>query len=153
MPEDPRKPKPSRRETGDMIEMRPRPAVARLPRHHLDLVAEVVELVRRHGAGTALETLRRDRPAITGAGYHDTRAVFCVWAVDRLLTAGLTTPSLLWHPLLHEDSVYAWWSADVVDSVAAAEHFVPADRVLPGEPTPSEPHPSGPSAAAELAAA
>jgi hypothetical protein len=108
-------------------------------RPHLAFVADIVDLVRRHGAAAALATLRDERPAVTAEGYHDTRAVFAVWAVDRLLAAEVSPRLVLWHPLLHADSVLVWWTREVLDSAAAAERFVPADRVLPGEPVPHEP--------------
>lgn len=109
-----------------------------ITRHHLDFVADVVGRVRRHGAAEALGALRAERPAVAGHGYHDTRTVFTVWAVDRLLQAGLTDRAVLWHPLVHADSVYAWWTPAVVDSARAADVFVPSDRALPGEPAPSD---------------
>lgn len=107
--------------------------------HHLDIVAITADAVRRHGAPGALEALRAEQPALHEGAYHDTRAVFMVWAVDRLVRAGLSSTAILWHPLVHEDSVYAWWSAARIDSADAAAHFVASDLALPGEPTPLEP--------------
>jgi hypothetical protein len=112
-------------------------------RHHLEFVAEVVALMHRVGAADALVTLRQERPAFhvsaDGPAYHDTRAVFTVWAVDRLVKAGLSPRAVLWHPLVHADSAHAWWTAAVLESDAAADSFVASDLVLPGEPEPHEP--------------
>jgi hypothetical protein len=107
--------------------------------HHL--VLSVVDLVDTVGAPDALATLRSERPALDEHGYHDTRAVFLVWAVERLRAAGLSPTAVLWHPLVHTDSVLAWYDAATLDSAAARETFVPSTLALPGEPAPHEPAP------------
>lgn len=109
------------------------------PTHHLDLVGTLADNIRLVGAAETLAVLRDERPAIHDGEYHDTRAVFFVWAVDRLLAAGLTPTALLWHPLVHADSPLAWWSADVLESPVATHGFVAPTGLLPGEPMPCEP--------------
>jgi hypothetical protein len=107
--------------------------------HHSHFVASLVDLVRSEGASDALATVRTDRPAFADGEYHDTRAVFFVWAVERLVSAGLTRTQVLWHPLVHADSPLAWWSADVLDSDVARHGFVAPTGLAAGEPTPAEP--------------
>lgn len=114
-------------------------------RHRTLVVADIVELVRNRGAGAALAEVRAARPALHDGRYHDTAAVFVVWAADRLLTAGLTPTAALWHPLLHAESLYAWWDAATLESAEAAAHFVPTTLAAPGEPAPCEPAPVPPS--------
>lgn len=102
-----------------------------------DLVLLVAGLVRRHGAADALATIR----LVLGSaeGYHDTLVVFTVWAVDRLLAAGLTTTALLWHPLTTAGTEYAWWDEATFDGEAAARAFVAPTRWSAGDPMPAEP--------------
>jgi hypothetical protein len=116
---------------------------------HVDLLRTITALVRDAGPAAALDTLRRDRPAITvpgpvsgaatAAGYHDTLAVFHVWAVDRLLSAGLSDLAVLWHPLTHPESPLAWWDASTLASDAARDRFVASTEAAVGEPAPFEP--------------
>jgi hypothetical protein len=110
--------------------------------HHSHFVASVVDLVRSEGARDALATVRAERPAFVGGEYHDTRAVFFVWAVERLVSAGLSRTQVLWHPLVHADSPLAWWSTEVLDSSAARQGFVTPTGLAEGEPTPVEPAPT-----------
>ena len=107
--------------------------------HHLDLVGALVDIVSNDGAAVALDSLREARPALHNGVYNDTVAVFLVWSVERLVAAGLSRRSVLWHPLVHVDSPLAWWSADVLDSAAAADHFVAPIGLASGEPMPCEP--------------
>lgn len=109
------------------------------PLHHSHFVASLVDLVCSEGASDALATVRADRPAFADGEYHDTRAVFFVWAVDRLVSAGLTRTQVLWHPLVHADSPLAWWSAEVLDSRTARHGFVAPTGLADGEPVPCEP--------------
>jgi hypothetical protein len=109
------------------------------PLHHSHFVASLVDLVRSEGASDALATVRADRPAFADGAYHDTRAVFFVWAVDRLVSAGLTRTQVLWHPLVHADSPLAWWPTEVLDSSAARHGFVAPTGLADGEPAPAEP--------------
>lgn len=112
--------------------MTPRPS-------HTSFVGGLVDLVREHGAAAALTALRAERPALRDGRYHDTEAVFFVWAVERLLDAGLTRTAVLWHPLVHADSPAAWWSTEVLDSAEAFDHFVVPTGLAAGEPCPLEP--------------
>ena len=114
---------------------------------HVDLLRTITALVRDAGPAAALDTLRRDRPSIPvpgvagGAptvGYHHTLAVFHVWAVDRLVSAGLSDLAVLWHPLTHPESPLSWWDAATLASDEARDGFVASTRATPGEPTPLE---------------
>jgi hypothetical protein len=107
--------------------------------HHSHFVASLVDLVSSEGAEAALATVRDEHPAFADGHYHDTRAVFFVWAVDRLVAAGLTRTQVLWHPLVHADSPRAWWSDEVLESSVARHGFVAPTGLAAGEPTPAEP--------------
>lgn len=116
---------------------------------HTEFLSSILRTVRVSGAAVALEQLRTDRPAFHTtspiidaeqvAVYHDTRAVFYVWAVDRLVAGGLSDFGVLWHPLLDSRSPLVWWSAATLASVEATEHFVHAELARPTEPQPVEP--------------
>lgn len=106
---------------------------------HLDLISTITRLVRGAGAASAIEHLRIAQPRISRGRYHDTLAVFYVWAVDRLLEAGLSDVGVLWHPLTDSRSPLAWWDAATLSSDEAAIRFVPSTLALPGEATPVEP--------------
>ena len=82
--------------------------------------------------GSAAATLDQ----LIAAGHHHTRSSFFVWAVDRLVDAGLTDIQIIWHPLVDAQSPLAWYSEDVLSSEAARTGFVVADRALPSEPQP-----------------
>lgn len=138
---DPGNTQPHLLHTGVMTEIVLLPAVS-TPR--IPLLSDIADQVQRRGADAALAHLRRERPALRDGRYNDTVAVFTVWAIDRLLAGGLTSTAVLWHPLLHEDSVLAWWDAATLDSDRAADHFVPSTLALPGEPAPGEPTPTPP---------
>lgn len=110
---------------------------------HLDLITTIAHRVREAGASAALAELRSSRPDLTATdlttiGYHDTLAVFYVWAVDRLVEAGLDDTRILWHPLTDPRSALAWWDAATLEGPQAAAEFVPSTRALPGEPAPIE---------------
>jgi len=110
---------------------------------HLDFLTTLAHRVREDGAAAALAGLRAERPALTAPDltvvpFHDTLAVFYVWAVDRLVEAGMDDTHLLWHPLTDPRSVLAWYDEATIASPAAAAHFVPSTLALPGEPVPSE---------------
>ncbi|MFM2071654.1 MAG: hypothetical protein RLZZ623_1917, partial [Actinomycetota bacterium] len=82
-----------------------------------ELVTELSRMIRSHGAERALEEIRRERSQFTEHGYHDTLAVFMVWAIARLVNAGLTDTRILWHPLADLRSAEAWWSADTLGTI------------------------------------
>jgi hypothetical protein len=111
---------------------------------HTEFLSSILRTVRAHGAASALEQLRAERPAfhvdaVHGAMYHDTLAVFFVWAVDRLVGGGLSDFGVLWHPLVESHSPLVWWSAATLASPEAAEHFVASELARPGEPQPVPP--------------
>lgn len=111
---------------------------------HAEFLSTILRTVRASSAAVALEQLRTNRPAFhTGAdqvaAYHDTRAVFYVWAVDRLVTGGLSDFGVLWHPLVDSRSPFMWWSAATLATPAATQHFVAAELARPTEPQPVEP--------------
>lgn len=87
---------------------------------HERLVLAVVSLVRRHGAGQALDLVLGRRPDA-----HVTRTVFMVWGVDRLIGAGLSTARILWHPLVDRHSILCWWHAETLDGDHARRTWVP----------------------------
>lgn len=103
---------------------------------HTEFLCSILRSVRADGAAAALAQVRADRPAFFRGTYHDTRAVFFVWAVDRLVQAGLSDIGVLWHPLTDELSVQAWWSVDTLASRAAVDGFVPSELALAHEPQP-----------------
>lgn len=106
---------------------------------HVDVLRTITTQVREQGAASALDHLRATRPALIAGEYHDTRAVFLVWAVERLVDSGLSDMAVLWHPLTDARSIEAWYDWSVLQSVAAREGFVPATLALLGEPEPTEP--------------
>ena len=111
---------------------------------HTEFLSYILRTVRANGAATALEQLRAERPgfhtsADQVAEYHDTRAVFYVWAVERLITGGLSDFGVMWHPLLDNRSPLVWWTAATLATTAASEHFVAAELARPTEPQPVEP--------------
>jgi hypothetical protein len=112
---------------------------------HLDLLRTVTALVRSVGPAAALDTLRAEQTTIpvpgadAAPGHHETLAVFHVWAVDRLVGAGLSDLAVLWHPLTDERSPLVWWDHSTLASPAARHGFVPSTLARPGEPAPLEP--------------
>ena len=58
---------------------------------HVDVIATTTRTVRESGAVAALDELRSS----FGDQYHHTLAVFFVWAIDRLVDAGLTDVQIL----------------------------------------------------------
>ncbi|MFN8023986.1 MAG: hypothetical protein U0Q03_20815 [Acidimicrobiales bacterium] len=113
---------------------------------HHDLLRSITALVREVGAAAALDTLRRDQVAFRVAGepqqraaFHETLAVFHVWAVDRLLRAGLSDTAVLWHPLTDERSPLSWWDLGTLRSPAARERFVASTSAASWEPAPALP--------------
>lgn len=105
------------------------------------VLRQVIAAVRHDGAAAALAELRRDRPAFTEFGYHDTAAVYLVWAADRLIAAGFDDVRVLWHPLVQLRSMRQWWDDDTLASAAARHEFVAATRWTVGDPVPAEPQP------------
>ncbi len=103
---------------------------------HTEFISTLARSIRATGATNTLRAVRADRPAFDRGSFHDTRAVFFVWAVDRLIEAGLSDMGVLWHPLTDDRSPASWWSVGVLESIAAAEQFVPADLALAHEPQP-----------------
>jgi hypothetical protein len=113
---------------------------------HVELISTVTRAVRARGAATALAELRATRPAFTAVGYHDTAAVFAVWAGERLVAAGLSDRQIVWHPLTDARSVLAWWDEATLTSDAARVGFVPSTRAVLGDPLPGEPAELAPAA-------
>lgn len=107
---------------------------------HAEFITSLTSRVRLVGAVAALDELRTDRPSIVTpagtAGYHETLAVFAVWAVDRLVAAGLDDVRVLWHPLTDVRTPLSWWDDDTLQSPAARCSFVPSVLARPGEPMP-----------------
>ena len=99
----------------------------------------LIDAVRAMGAAATLAELRHARPTITTEGYHDTVAVFYVWAIDRLVSAGLSDTQIHWHPLVDGGSLHAWWDDATLRSQRARDRFVASTRALVGEPAPFEP--------------
>lgn len=106
-----------------------------------------VSLVRRHGAADALAILRAAIPPYnesTGvantptSGYHDTITVYYVWAVDRLLTAGISPADILHHPLVEREAPLAWWDRETLMSPAARAWFVEPTLAGDGSGGPTE---------------
>ena len=106
---------------------------------HIDLISTITRLVRGVGATGAMHHLRVTRPAIDNGRYHDTLAVFYVWAVDRLVSAELSDTAILWHPLTDNRSPLAWWDVETLHTYAAATRFVPSTLALENEPQPTDP--------------
>ena len=102
---------------------------------HLDFIASTTARMRAVGPIAVLDEIR----ATAGADHHDTIVVFYVWAIDRLLSAGLSDMAVLWHPLTDARSPRSWYDAATLDSIEARAHFVPATLSVAGEPTPVEP--------------
>ena len=109
---------------------------------HVELISSLTRRVRHAGAAVALDELRAARPAITSPSgvleYHDTLAVFFVWAVDRLVAAGLNDVHVLWHPLTDVRSPRSWWDEATLTSATARDCFVRSTLARPGEPAPVE---------------
>lgn len=118
---------------------------------HVELLRTITALVRDAGPAAALDELRATRPALVPArldhapahelhdGFHDTLAVFYVWAVDRLVQAGLSDTAILWHPLTDVRSPSAWWDEATLASSTARESFVPSTSAESWEPAPTLP--------------
>lgn len=102
-------------------------------------ISALIGTVRDRGAAAALDELSTTRPSIDGRPYGHTAAVFYVWAVDRLIQAGLSDLGVLWHPLVDVRSIEAWYPVEVLAGEAAREGFVPSPLALTGEPQPAEP--------------
>ncbi len=111
---------------------------------HTEFLSFLLRTVRAEGAASTLELVRTTRPAFHPIGaealaYHDTLAVFYVWAVDRLVAGGLSDFGVMWHPLLDARSPQVWWHAATLASPDAMAHFLPSDLARDGEPQPAEP--------------
>lgn len=109
---------------------------------HVEFITSLAHRVRHAGAAVALDEVRATRPAIISpsgtVGYHDTLAVFYVWAVDRLVAAGLNDVRVVWHPLTDVRSPRSWWDDATLAGDAAIERFVPSTLAHAGEPMPVE---------------
>ena len=105
---------------------------------HTEFLSSLVRSVRESGAANTLAQVRADRPAFHRGAYHDTRAVFFVWAVDRLVDGGLSDIGVLWHPLTSPDSVFAWWTSSTLDSALASSSYVAVELALDTEPQPRD---------------
>ncbi|HAP77765.1 MAG TPA: hypothetical protein DCR14_17005 [Acidimicrobiaceae bacterium] len=105
---------------------------------HFEFLRTLVHSVREVGAAATLDAVRTERPRFDRGNYHHTRAVFYVWAVSRLVDAGLSDMGILWHPLVDDQSPLAWWHVGVLESAEAHETFIPSTEALPGEPQPTE---------------
>ena len=107
---------------------------------HLEFITSLTLRVRDVGAAAALDELRTDRPSMITpagtAGYHDTLAVFAVWAVNRLVAAGLSDVQVLWHPLTDVRTPLSWWPNDMLESPEATDAFLPSVLAHAGEPMP-----------------
>ena len=109
---------------------------------HWSLVLATIHFVREDGAASALRSIRT---ALARAGHpvtvdgrpHETLTVFVVWAVARLLDAGLTPTQVLWHPLLGTEAPLAWYDRATLQSEEAHASFVASTLALPGEPSPT----------------
>jgi hypothetical protein len=106
---------------------------------HAAFITSLTRSVRAAGAAEALGELRAHQPMLAGQPYHDTLAVFYVCAVDRLVQAGLSDFGVLWHPLVDQASITAWYPIEVLRTDAARDHFVPSPLALDVEPQPCEP--------------
>ena len=103
---------------------------------HTEFLCSILRSVRADGAAATLHAVRAERPAFFRGGYHDTRATFFVWAVERLVAGGLSDIGVVWHPLTDEESVLAWWTAATLSTDVARDSFVPAELALAHEPQP-----------------
>lgn len=118
---------------------------------HTEFISTLTRAVRERGAAAALAELRATKPALAvgtdaDAGYHDTAAVFYVWAVERLVTAGRTDLQIVWHPLTDPRSLGAWWDETTLAADTARTGFVPSTRATAGDPVPAEPRHLRPAA-------
>ncbi len=110
---------------------------------HLELLRTITALVRSAGPAAALEALREQQPTIpvpggdAHPGYHETLATFHVWAVHRLVEAGLSDVAVVWHPLTDARSALAWWDPATLRSDAARRWFVASTLAEPWEPVPA----------------
>ena len=106
---------------------------------HNELIRYLLRSVREIGAAATLDQVRADCPQFDRGNYHDTRAVFFVWAVDHLVGAGLSDIGVLWHPLVDDRSPLVWWQPGVLESAAAHESFLAPTLGAEGELQPVEP--------------
>lgn len=115
------------------------------PPDHWDVLFAAIHLVRTRGVDEATAALtaalsRSGHPATgTARRGHATLTAFTVWAVDRLLAAGLDTIGVLWHPLCRPDAALTWYERATLATDAAHDGFVVADRALPTDPQPAAP--------------
>ena len=110
---------------------------------HAEFLSTLLRTIRAEGAASTLEQVRNTRPAFhpiaPGArAYHDTLAVFYVWAVDRLVAGGLSDFGVMWHPLVDARSPQVWWTPATLASPDAMAHFQPSELAREGEPQPVE---------------
>jgi hypothetical protein len=109
---------------------------------HAELITSLAGRIRVAGPDAALTELRSAQTPICDpdgvVAVHDTLAVFYMWAVDRLVSAGLTDLQVVWHPLVDTRSPRAWWDDTTLRSDAARTTFVPSTLARAGEPSPVE---------------
>lgn len=93
--------------------------------------------MRGHGAAGALRLLRDAIPPYnvstgvantTTSRYHDTITVYYVWAIHRLLAAGLTAAEILADPLVGRTAALIFWDRDVLMSPTARARWTPPQR-------------------------
>ena len=99
-----------------------------------------VSLVRSHGPADALRILREAIPRYneatgvantTTTGYHDTITVYFVWAIDRLIDAGLPTAEIVADDSVERTALLAWWDRETLMSPPARAAWV--EPTLAGE--------------------
>lgn len=118
------------------------PFTVAMSTHHVTLdLHGLLASVRARGAAATQSALDAERPAFHvladgTAVYHQTVATFMVWAIDRLVEAGLSDMGVLWHPLVQVESARAWWTDETLASAAARDGVVPSDKALAHEPQP-----------------
>ena len=71
-------------------------------------------------------------------GYHDTITVYYVWAIDRLLTLGLTAEEILADPIVERTAAFAHWDREVLMSPAARATWMPPQRAADDGSLPCE---------------
>lgn len=113
-------------------------------------VLACIAIVRDRGAAEALAMLRTAIPRYnesTGvantptSGYHDTITVYYVWAVDRLLRAGLDAATILADPTIEREGPLQWWDRDELMSERARRSWLAPTRVPAGwDPAERGPH-------------
>ncbi len=106
---------------------------------HVELLLALTSRIRAVGPAAALDELRAGVGADHPVARHHTLAVFFVWAVARLVDAGLSDAGVLWHPLTDPRSPLAWYDAETLASEEARSSFVPSTLAAAGDPVPEPP--------------